>query len=187
MAIKNDRAGIEMNPVRPKPWWAMEFPASPKPRWSKLKYIVVIIILIYVMINFCVTIYYLEKDPEINIIGNSIQIKSKSGLLSDSLSNVDLSSITSISLIKKSMMDIGGIVKRPSRTNLDGYALLGRALKGRFISHSHDIGVFLLFVQYKSSPTIWIERTYGYDIYISFRDDKKTEMLFNELTTAIKR
>jgi len=172
-------------PDRPKPWWAMEFPAERK-TW-RAEYIVVIIAVIVVMINMGVTVYHAEKDPEINIIGNSIQIKSRLGLSGDSLSNVDFSGITGISLIEKSMMDIGGTVKRPSGTNLDGYDLFGRALKGRFHSLNHDLGVFLLFVQYRSSPTIWIERAYGNDIYISFRDGKETEMLYNEIKAAINR
>jgi len=165
-------------PDRPKPWWAMEFPARPKTR--RLLYILAAILIMIVMIRIGVTIFQAEQDPVVIILNHGIQIKSMYGL------NVDFSDITGISLIEKSMMDIGGIVNSP-RLIFDGYSVLRRSYKGSFRSYDHDLGDFLLFVQYKSSPTIWIECELKKDIYISFRDGKKTGMLYNELKAATGR
>jgi len=115
--------------------------------------------------------YYGEKEPEVSILDNSIQIKAMYGL------NVDLSDIDEISFIEKSMNDIG--VGR--RTN--GYDGIGEALKGDF--KSDTLGDVLLFVCSKSSPTIKISRFSDKDIYISYKDREKTKKLFNELTLRI--
>lgn len=92
--------------------------------------------------------------------------------------NIDFSEVTNISLIEKSMSDIGiGI-----RTN--GYGGMGRALKGDF--KSDTLGETLLFVQTKSSPTIKIERTDKKDVYISLYNSESTEQLYRELIENIQ-
>ena len=91
--------------------------------------------------------------------------------------NIDFSEITSISLIEKSMDDIG--VGR--RTN--GYGGFGETLKGNFESDIN--GKTLLFVQAKTSPTIKIERMDKKDVYISLRNSTNTEQLYRELMSAI--
>ena len=115
--------------------------------------------------------FYGEKDPDAIILDNHIQIKAMYGL------NIDFSEIDDISLIEKSMSDIGfGI-----RTN--GYGGIGEALKGNF--KSDTIGETLLFVQSKSSPTIKIDRTNMKDVYISLRNSESTEQLYRELIENI--
>ncbi|RBP60348.1 hypothetical protein DES36_1164 [Alkalibaculum bacchi] len=115
--------------------------------------------------------FYGEKDPDAIILDNHIQIKAMYGL------NIDFSEIVDISLIEKSMSDIGfGI-----RTN--GYGGIGEALKGNF--KSDTIGETLLFVQSKSSPTIKIDRTNKKDVYISLRNSESTEQLYRELIENI--
>lgn len=111
--------------------------------------------------------FYGEKDPDASILDDHIQIKAMYGL------NIDFSEITNISLIEKSMSDIG----IGTRTN--GYGGIGGALKGNF--KSDTIGETLLFVQSKSSPTIKIERTDKRDVYISLRNSESTEQLYREL------
>jgi len=115
--------------------------------------------------------YYGLKDPAVNILDNSIQIKAMYG------ENINFSEITSISLIDKSMDDIG--VGR--RTN--GYGGFGETLKGNFESDIN--GKTLLFVQSKTSPTIKIESMDKKDVYISLRDGTDTAQLYRELISAI--
>jgi hypothetical protein len=55
-------------------------------------------------------------------------------------------------------------------------------LKGHF--ESDALGDVLLFVQSQSSPTTWIERSAGEDIYLSFRDGERTEQLYREMTAS---
>jgi len=115
--------------------------------------------------------YYSLKDPVVNILDNSIQIKALYGV------NIDFSEITSISLIGRSMDDIG--VGR--RTN--GYGGFGETLKGNFESDIN--GKTLLFVQSKTSPTIKIESMDKKDVYISLRNSTNTEQLYRELINAV--
>jgi hypothetical protein len=88
--------------------------------------------------------------------------------------SVGLSEISNISLIERSMREIGPGM----RTN--GYGGIGGALKGHFQSNS--LGKKLLFVQAASSPTIKIERIDRKDIYMSFRDAETTRAVFSELS-----
>ena len=111
--------------------------------------------------------YYGEKEPEVIIHNDSVQIKAMYGLM------VDFSDIENISLIQNNMASIGADI----RTN--GFRGFGQALKGHF--YSDRTGHTLLFVQAKSFPTIRIERIDKKDIYISFRDSEETERLFREL------
>jgi hypothetical protein len=114
---------------------------------------------------------YSEKEPEVRILDDHIQIEAMYGL------NIDFSEIADISLIEKSMSDIGiGI-----RTN--GYGGFGETLKGNF--RSDTLGETLLFVQSKSSPTIRIEWIGKKDVYISFRSSESTEQLYRQMIEAV--
>lgn len=115
--------------------------------------------------------FYGEKDPDISILDGRIQIKAMYGV------NIDFSEVAKISLIEKSMSDIG----IGTRTN--GYGGTGGALKGNF--KSDTLGETLLFVQPKSSPTIKIERTDKKDVYISLHNSKSTEQLYRKLIANI--
>jgi len=155
-------------------WWAMEAPPT-KPWWRK--HIIAIIVITAIIISLGVITYDGEKEPVVSIVNNHVQIACRHGL------DVDLHDIARISLIEKSMKDIGfGI-------SVGGYGVFGRALKGNFESRQSQGDSFLLFVQSGSSPTILIERGgfHQKDIYISFRDGKKTEMLYNEIKAAVKK
>jgi hypothetical protein len=150
-----------------------------------------VVIVVMMIISFGAIFYYGEKEPVVNVLDNMIQIKSLMYGL-----NVDFSDMTDISLIEKSM---GEIIGSSSGTRIHGYRWLSGTSKGHFkfarsISlvgneiTEHDLGDVLLFVNVKSSPpTIRIERAGEKDIYINFQDGKKTEMLHDEITSAIKR
>lgn len=127
---------------------------------------------VIIFIAIGVLFYYGEKDPQVSILDDSIQIKAMYGL------NIDFSEITDISLIEKSIKEMGvGI-----RTN--GYGGFGGSLKGHFKSDS--LGKTLLFVQSQSSPTLKIERADEKDVYISFRNSESTEKLYHDMIANIK-
>lgn len=127
---------------------------------------------VIIFIAIAALFFYGEKDPSVSILDDHIQIKAMYGL------NIDFSEVTNISLIEKSMSDIGiGI-----RTN--GYGGIGGTLKGNF--KSDTLGETLLFVQTKSSPTIKIERTNKKDVYISLYNSESTEQLYRELIENIQ-
>jgi len=69
-------------------------------------------------------------------------------------------------------------------TRTGGYGGFDGTLKGNF--ESDNVGQTLLFVQSKSSPTIKIERIDEKDVYISFRDSKKTEQIYGELISTLQ-
>ncbi|NLU51658.1 MAG: hypothetical protein GXX10_02170 [Clostridiaceae bacterium] len=115
--------------------------------------------------------YYGEKDPDVSILDDCIQIRAMYGL------NIYFSEISEISLIEKSVSDINF----GTRTN--GYGGIGGALKGNF--KSDILGETLLFVQSKSSPIIKIERANKKDVYISLRNSESTKQLYCELIRNI--
>lgn len=115
-----------------------------------------------------IMIYFGFKEPLVNITDTQIQIKGMYGL------SINFSDVENITLIEKSMSQIG----IGSRTN--GFGGFGNTLKGHF--NSADLGKHLLFVNSKSSPTIWIERRDKEDVYINYQDSKKTESLFMEIS-----
>jgi len=133
--------------------------------------IAIISISAIILIAVGVLFFYGEKDPDVSILDDRIQIKAMYGL------KIDFSEIADISLIDKSMRDIG----IGTRTN--GYGGIGGALKGNF--KSDTLGETLLFVQSKSSPTIKIERTGKKDVYISLRNSEGTEQLYRELVVNV--
>ncbi|WP_270568012.1 hypothetical protein [Clostridium beijerinckii] len=124
-----------------------------------------------ILIGVVALFSYGEKEPDVSILDNRIQIKAMYGL------NIDFSEVHNISLIEKSMSDIG----IGTRTN--GYGGIGETLKGNF--KSDTLGETLLFVQSKSSPTIKIERTGKKDVYISLHNSESTEHLYRELIENI--
>jgi len=106
---------------------------SKSPKTPKAVIIAVISISAIIVIVLGALYFYSEKDPKVSILDDHIQIKAIYGL------NIDFSEISDISLIEKSMRDIG-IGKR---TN--GYGGIGETLKGNF--KSDTLGETLLFVQ----------------------------------------
>ncbi|HHU75035.1 MAG TPA: hypothetical protein GXZ28_10530 [Clostridiales bacterium] len=138
-----------------------------RPKTPKGLVIASIIITVIIFIAMGFLFYYGEKDPEVSVYDDRIEIKAMYEL------NIDFSEIADISLIDKSVSDIG--IGR--RTN--GYGGIGGALKGYF--KSDTLGESIVFVQSKASPTIKIERIHPRDLYINFRDSDSTKNLYNEL------
>lgn len=136
------------------------------PKGSK-KSVINLIVTVLILIGLPVMFYYSEKEPEVIIHKDRIQIKGMYGL------SIDLSEITDISLIEKSMKEIGV----GSRTN--GYGGFGDTLKGNF--KSDTLGETILFVRANSAPTIKIERAGKKDIYISFNNAERTNLLYSNL------
>lgn len=135
-----------------------------KPRWEYVKPILVLIIL-----TACaVMLFYGFKETDVELVDKRIEIKGMYGL------EVDFANVENVTLIGKSMQKIGV----GTRTN--GFGGLGSTLKGNF--KSDNLGKHMLFVDADAAPTIRIERKNGVDIYISFKDSKKTETLFSELS-----
>ena len=139
----------------------------PMSRGKKALLIIVIVLSAQLCIGIGIMFYQGERDPEVRLLSDRIQINAMYGL------DVMQSDIADITLIDSSMMEIGV----GTRTN--GYG--GSALKGNF--SSAGLGPHLLFVAPGSSPTIRIERARGSDIYISFRDSAKTTATYNELSS----
>jgi len=107
----------------------------------------IIVALVFTAVTFIFVgglLFYGEKEPVVNISDNQIRIAGMYGL------SVDFSDISSISLIEKSVADLGA----GRRTN--GYGGFSESLKGHF--DSPDLGKVLLFVRSGASPTLWIER-----------------------------
>lgn len=139
---------------------------------SKHKIIYYVLFSAIVIIPLGILFYISEQEPEIKIYDDHLQIKSIYGL------DIDFTEIADISLIEKSMRELG--IGR--KTN--GYNSFGGTLKGNF--KSDDLGETLLFVHAKSSPTIKIERSGKKDIYISFRDSGYTKQVYDDLIKNIK-
>ena len=130
-----------------------------------------IAISVIVLISVGGVLYYGTAAPVVEIFEDSLQIKAMYGV------TIDFSDIAAVSLIEKSVSEIG----IGSRVN--GYGGFGGVLKGHF--KSDNLGETLLFVNANSAPTIRIERNNEKDVYINFSNSEQTEILFNNLITAI--
>lgn len=126
-----------------------------------------------ILIGVGVLLYYGEKDPVVIVHEDHIEIKDMYGL------NINYSEISDLTLIEKSMKDIG----IGTRTN--GFDGFGDSLKGYF--KSDNLGNTLLFVQAESSPTIRIERIDQKDVYISFKNSETTKQIYQELMEKISQ
>lgn len=143
----------------------------PKTATSRASIIIVLTIAAAIFIFMGGLLYYGEKEPAVRISDNQIRVAGMYGL------SVDFSDITSISLIEKSMADLG------EGRRINGYGGLGESLKGHF--DSPELGSVLLFVKSGASPTLWIERDSQEDVYLSFKDGEKTKALYQELKAAV--
>lgn len=150
-----------------------DVPVAKGPRVKTPKAVVIVTISCMVVILALVGVLFIygERDPAVSMLSGGLEIKGMYGLA------MDFSEIADVSLLQKSMRDIGIGV----RTN--GYGGVGKALKGNF--KSTTLGETLLFVQLNSVPTIRIERVGKKDVYISFRSSEKTEQLYRELIKAL--
>jgi len=141
-------------------------------KMSKSGMIAIASISVIIFIGLGIMFYYGEKEPDVSIYENHIQIKAMYGL------TINFSEIAEVSLIVNSMSNIG----IGSRTN--GYGGFGESLKGNF--KSDTLGDIILFVNSKSSPTIKIERIEQKDVYISYGNRESTEQLFRNLKDNIQ-
>ncbi|MDR1701948.1 MAG: DUF3784 domain-containing protein [Sporomusaceae bacterium] len=132
--------------------------------------IAAVVVPIAILIATGILFYQGQKEPVVSILDNKMEIKAMYGV------SINFTEIRDISLVEKNMREIG--IGR--RTN--GYGGVGETLKGHF--RSNTLGETLLFVRSKSSPTIRIERAGKPVIYLSFRDGKKTKLLYEEMTAA---
>ena len=146
--------------------------SKPKSNVPRAVIVPMISITLIVFVAVAFLFFYGQKDPDVSILENQIQIKTMYGV------DIDFIQIANIALIEKSMKDIG----IGTRTN--GFGGIGGALKGNF--NSNTAGDTLLFVRSKSSPTIRIQRLAKKDVYISFLDSEDTEKLYRELKAAIQ-
>ena len=123
-----------------------------------------------VLIGVAVMFYSGQKEPMVSVSGNNVRIDAMYGL------TIDAADIAFVSLIEKSMNDMG-----PGRRT-NGYGF-GDTLKGH--CYYESLGNVLVFVKTGSSPTICIERGGDKDVYISFGDGEKTKELYRELIEVI--
>jgi uncharacterized heparinase superfamily protein len=126
-----------------------------------------------VLIAVSTILIYGAKEPKVKVFDDRVQIKTMYGL------TINFSDITDVSLIESSMREIGNVGRRVNGGDTFG------TLRGHF--KSDTLGETLLFVRLNASPTIKIERNNDKDIYLNFSSSEKTNMLFNELNTAINR
>lgn len=144
--------------------------ASVNTESSRIAMIISITVTVLVFAGIGILFYLGVQDPSVSVSEDVIKIKSMYGL------DINFSEITEISLIEENMENIG-----PGR-RVNGFGGVGQSLKGHF--SSKERGAYLLFVQYESSPTIWIERSSKEDIYISFKNSGETRSVYNELAAA---
>jgi hypothetical protein len=142
---------------------------KPMSRGKKAAVFAGILISVWICVAIGVMFIQGERDPTITVQNNMLKISAMYGL------DVELANITEITLIDRSMSDIGV----GSRTN--GYG--GRAQKGHF--NSGELGLHMLFVNPGSSPTIRIERIRGGDIYISYRSGETTKAVYRDLAAML--
>ena len=147
------------------------FRKTPKTTTSKSGPKTVIAVAVIFVIAAVILLYYGEKEPVVRILDDKIQIEAMYGL------DIDFSDVSAVSLIDKSMQDIGA----GERNN--GYGGFGETLKGHF--NSENLGKFMLFVKSESPATLWIERDGQENIYISFDDVEKTNALYQQLIAAV--
>lgn len=138
-----------------------------------MKKILIPIIAIFVIIITGVILFSIkaEKDPEVILSKDLIEIKSIYGI------NIKTSDIVEVKLIeaKASQIDFG--------RRVNGYNGFGKALKGRFKSNS--MGESLVFVQEDLSPVIRISRKDGIPIYFNFKNPDKTYAYYNDILSIV--
>jgi hypothetical protein len=137
---------------------------------SKIAIISTVVITIIVLIGLTIMLLSGTKDTLVIVEDNYIKIQTMFGV------NVNLAEVSNITLIEKTMEDIG----IGHRNN--GFGGVGHAQKGHFSSEGRK---YMLFVQSRSTPTIWIERPGKEDIYISLSDSGKTRALYSELLAEL--
>ena len=135
--------------------------------------VIIVVVTLITFVGIGYIFIYGERDPEVIIADNTIQIKSMYGM------KVNIEDIQDISLIEKSMGEIGVTFRN------NGYGGFGGTLKGHFTSADDER--IMLFVKAGSTPTIWIDMTDQKDIYISYNNSEKTRKLYQTLEKLLVR
>jgi len=134
---------------------------QPISKFSKTILTVAGVVSVMIFVGVCAMFVSGLREPVVTVQDDNIQINAMYGM------DVDFSSIADISLLSESMREIG------AGRRINGFN--GGSWRGHFAAG-------LLFVTPDSSPTIRIEKNSGSTIFISFRDDERTMMLFQELS-----
>ena len=112
-----------------------------------------------------------ERAPAVTLDESGVHIRAMYS------ADVPYGEIARVELIERSMQEIGV----GARTN--GYDGFGGTLRGHFASGT--LGSCLLFVTPDSAPTIYIDRTSGEDVYLSFADAAQTRAVYAEIAAAL--
>jgi len=130
-----------------------------------------IIVLVAIVAVFFAIIFLGADETKVNVLDDRVQIKGIYGV------EFYLSEISGLNMIEKSMDEIG------AGENINSYSVTNGYVRGRF--NKPGLGEILLFVEPKIAPTLWIERDGGEDIFISYKDGQKTELVYREILKAI--
>ena len=112
-----------------------------------------------------------EREPVVNVFDDRVEIKAMFG------TTIDKDNIVGISLLDKSMKEIG----IGTRTN--GYGGLTGTYRGLF--KASDKSDMLVFARASSVPTIQIQTKNGPPVFINFRNSDKTTELFYEISEKL--
>lgn len=139
---------------------------------ARIKVIAGIIIAVLVLVGLPLLIFFGGKDATIEIGNNELTITGMYG------TTVSFEDINAVSLLEESMdmLDYG--------RRVNGYGGIGQAAKGNFTSET--LGEILLFVQLNASPTIFIDREEGKDIFISYTSPDETRALYEKIQAALE-
>ena len=127
-----------------------------------------------IVLGSAVIWFVFNLDPDVVIGSQNVNIARGRRI------SIRLNNITEITLIDKTMREIGVGAKRK------GSGGIGQALKGYFNVRRGSDEIMLLYVQSKSSPTIRIQRKDDIDVFISFRDGRETENLYIKLMERLQ-
>ncbi|MDR0324961.1 MAG: hypothetical protein LBI19_02550 [Oscillospiraceae bacterium] len=136
---------------------------------SKRVKILAIVPAIIIVVAVVIMLILAMRGPSVTIENRQIRI---SGLYGQT---IDFDEVKSVALLEKSMGEMD------SGTRINGVGGFGQTLLGYF--NSRSLGETVLFVQAKTSPTIWIECEGRRDVYISYGDSQKTRDLYETLRT----
>jgi len=130
-----------------------------------------IIALAAIVAVFFAIIFLGTDETKVNVLDDRVQIKGIYG------TEFYLSEITGVTMIEKSMDEIG------IGDNINSYSVTNGYVRGRF--NKQGVGEILVFVEPKIAPTLWIEIAGKEDIFISYSDGRKTEWIYREIKAAI--
>ena len=120
---------------------------------------------------FFAIVFLGTDETKVNVLDDRVQIK---GIYSV---EIYLSDITAVTMVEKSMDEIG------FGENINSYSVSNGYVRGRF--NKPGLGEIRVFVEPKISPTLWIETDGREDVFISYKDGRKTEQVYREIKAAL--